>query len=82
MLAQQDQLLPKHVAFTDRARRQCRVGDDGTVDRFFSCEGCADDTATYRVLAASAAGMLPEIEARLVAGEAGPNVSSCGVFSA
>jgi len=82
LLVPQDLLLLEQVAFIDRARRQRRVGDGSTVDDGFRYEGFADDAATYRVLAASVAGMLPGIETLLATSEAGPHVSPCGVSSA
>jgi len=77
VVAQADLRLA-YVPLTERARLQGRGGAGGSsqTEDWFSYEGFGDSPEPYRLLAASVASMLPQIESWLTARERGPNLST------
>ncbi|WP_208508933.1 DUF4304 domain-containing protein [Variovorax paradoxus] len=74
-LVPQHELLLEHAPLEHRVRLQRHGGASSLPADWFSYEGLGDDAAAYRALAASVAGLLPQVEAWLARGEVGVNIS-------
>jgi len=72
------QLTLEHIPFDTRARLQARPDRGSVVDDWFQFGHFGEDVASYTVLAASVAAMLPQVEDWLATQQLGPNVSPNG----
>ena len=77
-LVPEDRLLLEHVPLDSRARLQARPGRMSLWDDWFQFGKFGQEAAAYSRLAASVAGMLPQVEAWLATRQSGPNVSPYG----
>ena len=79
-LVPQHELRLEHAPLENRVRLQQVGGPSSLPSDWFSYAGRGDDAAGYRAVAATVAGMLPQVEAWLARGEVGPNLSPYGAM--